>query len=308
MTLLVKDNFQRIDKYLTLSLNLTRNHVQKLIDQNKVTVNGKIVSSSYKVSLNDEINIDTEETIQVSEIIPEEIPLSILYEDDDLIVVDKPKGIVVHPSLGHSQGTIVNSLKFYFSQLANNSDSIRPGIVHRLDKDTSGLLIVCKNDKALHSIQEQIQNKTARRNYFALVHGIVQYDTFKVDAPIGRHPTNRQKMAVVREGKNAVTNFKIVEKFTDCTLLECMLETGRTHQIRVHLNYAKYYIVGDLIYGKLKETLKTGQYLHAHQLVFRQPTTNQEIIVNSPLPFYYESMIQLLHDHGSMKEALKWMK
>jgi 23S rRNA pseudouridine1911/1915/1917 synthase len=300
MKLIYQGESLRIDKYLPNVLGKSRSHIQKLIDLGLISINGNTVSASYKALEGDVIEVQ-EETKEELNLKSEDIPLTILYEDEDLAVIDKPKGIVVHPSLGHSSGTIVNAIKFHFDKLANDSSEFRPGIVHRLDKDTSGVLIICKTDKGMQSIQEQLQSKECKRTYLVLVHGQVPFDTFKVDAPIGRHITNRQKMDVVRQGKASVTNFKVLKRYSDCSLLQCDLETGRTHQIRVHLQYAKYFVVGDAVYGKNKDDTSLGQYLHAKKITFRLPKNDKIISIESRIPDYFQEMLNHLEKYGTLK-------
>ena len=248
MKLITVDEYDcdiRLDKYLVDILNITRSKVQKLIDEGNVLVNDKVVKNHYIVRTDDEIKID--EVVENYEIKSEDMDLNIVYEDEDLIVINKPSGIVVHPSVGHYSGTLVNGL-MYHCKLSNNG--VRPGIVHRIDKDTSGLLLVAKNDDAHLSLSEQLKNKTVVRKYIALVNGIINHETGTIDAPIGRDKEDRKKMAVTEiNSKNAVTNFKVLERLNNASLIECILETGRTHQIRVHMKYIGYPIINDSVYG-----------------------------------------------------------
>ena len=266
------DDSERIDKYIPLHTDLTRAKVQKLIDSNKILVNGKIVKNSYKVVNGD--NIEIGELIESTDILPENIPLDIIYEDEDVIVVNKPSGMVVHPASGNYSGTLVNALMNH-SNLSSVNGIDRPGIVHRIDKDTSGLLLVAKNDKAHNHLANQLKNKTITRRYIALVEGVINHDSGTIDAPIGRDNKDRKKMCVTSiNSKEAVTHFKVLERYKNASLLELKLETGRTHQIRVHMNYIGHSVVNDPVYGK-KKTTKYGQMLHAKTIGFIHPSTNE---------------------------------
>ncbi len=287
MIINVNDEEKRIDKYLIDKLDISRSKIQKLIENNNILVNGKSIKNSYTVKLDDDIYIkdDYEEKITI---VPENIPLDIVYEDDDLIVVNKPSGMVVHPAPGHYSHTLVNALMYHCNNLSRINSKIRPGIVHRIDADTSGLLLVAKNDETHLSLSEQLSKKTITRKYLALVHGIIEEDTATIDAPIGRDKNNRQKMTVTADGKEAVTNLKVIERYTNATLIECMLETGRTHQIRVHLDYINHPIINDPIYGKRELIDKDfGQMLHAKTIGFIHPKTKQylEFSVLAPTKF-----------------------
>lgn len=286
----------RIDKYLTLVQDdLTRTKIQTLIKNNDILVNGNEVLPSYKVRVDDEIVVNLPKVAPMN-LIAENIPLDIRYEDDDLIVVNKPKGMVVHPAVGNHTGTLVNALLYHFNELSNHKDSIRPGIVHRIDKNTSGCLIVCKNDKAHLSIAKQIKENVCKRNYIALVHGVIDHETGTINAPIGRSKHDRQKMAVTDvNSKDAVTHFKVLKRFEKYTLVECSLETGRTHQIRVHMQYINYPVVGDDKYAPSNTRKDTeGQMLHAFSITFKQPTTNKLITVEADLPKYFSDVIEEL--------------
>lgn len=289
----------RIDKYLCGIQDLTRSKIQTLIKDGLVKVNGESVSSNYKVKNNDEIIINIPE-VNVDDLLPENIPLNILYEDDDLIVVDKDKGMVVHPAAGNYTKTLVNALLYHFNNLSNNDDNIRPGIVHRIDKNTSGCLIVCKNDKAHNEIANQIKSKKCHRTYIALVHGVIEHETGTINAPIGRSKHDRQKMCVTDiNGKEAITHFKVLKRFVNHTLIECELETGRTHQIRVHMQYIKHPIVGDDKYSYSNTRKDTnGQMLHAIKIQFNQPTNGKLIVVESKLPLYFEEILKDIEKNG----------
>ncbi len=274
----------RIDKYLSLSLELSRSKIQKLIDEEKILVNGKVVSSSYKVSLNDEIEIhdDLDYELKVD---PENIPIDIVYEDDDLLIINKESGMVVHPAPGHYSGTLVNALLYLYP--LNSGEKERPGIVHRLDKDTSGLMVVAKNEWAHEKLSEAISTKKVERKYLAIVCGVIKHDTGEIDAPIGRDVHNRQKMAVTDiHGKEAITHFKVLERFENTTYIECILDTGRTHQIRVHMAYIGHPVLNDPLYGRGACT-EFGQMLHSYSIRFKHPRTGKELFftVNPPKEF-----------------------
>ena len=245
-------DFVRLDKYLIDILDISRNKVQEMIKQNLVLVNGKITKRSYVLKYNDIIEVVGELSIDTS-VKPEEMDIDIIYEDNDLMVINKPSGMVVHPAAGHFSNTLVNGLLAHTNELSKNNGNERPGIVHRIDKDTSGLLIVAKNDKAHEALSKQLKDKTLSRIYIALVQGRINHDTGLIDAPIGRDPLDRKKMCVTDiNSKEAITYFKVLERFKNATLIECSLKTGRTHQIRVHLNYINHPIVNDPVYGNKK--------------------------------------------------------
>ena len=262
----------RIDKYLSEKLDLSRSKIAKLIDEGKILVNDKKVLSSYKVRENDviEVNDDLDFSIDIKK---EDIPIDIIYEDNDLLIINKKSGMVVHPAPGHYTGTLVNALLYTFDL---EGDSIRPGIVHRLDKDTSGLMVVAKNEKMHDILANMIKDKKVKRNYLALVEGVINHDTGTIDAPIGRDKYDRQKQAIDENGKEAITHFKVLKKYKDATLVECMLETGRTHQIRVHMKYINHPIINDPIYNKKKST-EFGQMLHSKSIEFIHPKTKEVI-------------------------------
>ena len=276
------ENGKRIDSYLAEELDLSRSKVQKLIKQELVTVNGKVVSNNYNVKLGDTIIVNDDLNYDIS-IEAEDIPLDIVYEDDDLLVINKASGMVVHPAPGHYTGTLVNALLYRFHLSAGEPN--RPGIVHRLDKDTSGLMLVAKNDKTHEALSKMIANKEVERHYLAIVDGVIKHDTGTIDAPIGRDPNNRQKMAVTDvHGKESITHFKVLETFSNHTLVECILETGRTHQIRVHMAYIG--VSNDPMYGKGKST-EFGQMLHSKSIKFKHPSTGKKLFfeVNPPKEF-----------------------
>ena len=272
--MIVEENDIRIDVYLSEKLDLSRSKVQSLIKQDKVLVNGKNIKSNYIVKENDEIEIldDLDFDIDVE---PVNIPLDIVYEDDYLMVINKPSGLVVHPAPGHYNDTLVNGLLYYLNK--DKTKNIRPGIVHRIDKDTSGLLIVAKNEKMLEILSDMISKKEVKRTYLAIVDGVIEEDSARINAPIGRDANNRQKMAITsNNSKNAITNIKVLERFQNNTLIECILDTGRTHQIRVHLKYINHPVTNDPVYNSNKST-SFGQMLHSYKLSFIHPITNKEI-------------------------------
>lgn len=289
----ITDQTGRIDKVLTtLEPEITRSQLKNLINDGHVTVNGQPVKPKYKVQSGDKISLVKPEP-QSLELTPENIPLDIVYEDDDVIVVNKPQGMVVHPAPGHPDHTLVNAL-LYHSPLSTINGTFRPGIVHRIDKDTSGLLMVAKNDLAHQSLAEQLRNKTNKREYLALVYGQIKEDEGTIDAPLGRNPQDRKKQAVVKGGRHAVTHFKVIKRYDNFTLVKCILETGRTHQIRVHMKYIGHPLVGDPLYGPRKVVGKNGQFLHAALLGFKHPRTGKEMVFEAPLPENFQKMLDKL--------------
>lgn len=287
----------RIDKVISgLNPEWSRTQVQQWIKEGHVLVNGAGVKTNYKCHIADEltINIPEPENLDVE---AEEMDLDIYYEDSDVLVVNKPKGMVVHPAPGHLSGTLVNGLMAHCKDLSGITGVLRPGIVHRIDKDTSGLLMVAKNDMAHESLVNQLVNKTVVRKYKAIVHGNIPHDYGTVDAPLGRDPKDRQSMTVVDNGKNAVTHFQVLERLGEFTLIECQLETGRTHQIRVHMKYIGYPLVGDPKYGPKKTLDINGQALHAGILGFEHPRTNEFIQFEAPLPPEFVSLLEQLRNN-----------
>ena len=283
----------RIDKVLAHQFNqFSRSHLQKWIEDGNVRVNGQPVKPKYKLAVGDQVVIEPEAPQKV-DLTPEKIPLDIVYEDDDVIVVNKPQGMVVHPAPGHPDHTLVNAL-LYHSPLSTINGEFRPGIVHRIDKDTSGLLMVAKNDLAHRSLAAQLKAKTNQREYVALVHGVIKQDAGTINAPIGRSKKDRKKQAVVSDGRHAVTHFKVLHRFRHYTLISCRLETGRTHQIRVHMKSIGHPLAGDPLYGPRKTLPGRGQYLHARLLGFKHPRTGKELVFTAPLPEYFQQMLDKL--------------
>ena len=296
MKYIVEESGKRLDAYITsIDSEITRTAAQRLIEQGNILVNGEKKRTAYKVSNGDIITIEKEEPKEI-ELKAQNIPIDIIYEDDDIIVVNKPKGMVVHPSNGNPDGTLVNAIMAICKDsLSGIGGEIRPGIVHRLDKDTSGLLIVAKNDRAHVNMSEQIKNHEVKKTYIALVRGVVKENEATIDMPIGRSTSDRKKMAVMKAGKNAVTHIKVLKRYNKYTLLQVNIETGRTHQIRVHLSYIGYPIIGDCTYSNGKNEFGVvGQCLHAKCLEFKHPITGAEMKLEAPLPKYFEEIIQKL--------------
>ena len=287
----------RIDKFLAEQYeNLSRSFLQKLLKSGEVMVDGRPVKASYKVAEGDLISFEVPEAVE-PEIVPEDIPLDILYEDHDVILVNKPKGMVVHPAAGHYTGTLVNALMFHCKEdLSGINGVLRPGIVHRIDMDTTGVIIACKNDLAHNSIAAQLKEHSITRRYQAIVHGALKDDEGVIDEPIGRSPKDRKKMAVnYNNGKSAVTDYKVLTRFKDFTHIECRLETGRTHQIRVHMASIGHPLLGDAVYGPAKCPYKLqGQTLHAGILGFVHPRTGEYMEFSAPLPEYFEELLRKL--------------
>lgn len=290
----------RLDKFITMTMpDLSRTLVQQYVKEGFVLVNGKSEKASYKTCLGDVIEVSLPDS-QEMDVLPENIPLNVVYEDHDVIVVNKPSGMIVHPSSGIYSGTLVNALLYHCHDLSGINGVLRPGIVHRIDKDTSGLLMIAKNDKAHQSLSEQLKEHSVARKYVALVHGVIPHNHGKIDAPIGRDSKDRQKMAVTKiNSKEAVTNFTVLQRFEKMTLIECRLETGRTHQIRVHMAYIGYPVYGDPKYGYKKDDQTYGQYLHAKTLGFVHPTTGEYMEFDSDLPDFFENKLTELkgEDH-----------
>ncbi|WP_040211905.1 RluA family pseudouridine synthase [Clostridium polynesiense] len=288
----------RIDKYLTFTLEEnSRSYIQNLINKEFIRVNNKIVKSNYKLKESDSIEVNIPDP-EVLKVIPQNIPLDILYEDSDVIVINKPQGMVVHPAPGNKDNTLVNALLYHCKDLSGINGIMSPGIVHRIDKDTSGVLVVARNDKALGLLAEQFKNHSMTREYLALVEGRIQKDEGTIDAPLGRNPKDRLKFAVVKEGKKAITHYKVAERFNSYTLVSCRLETGRTHQIRVHMAYIGHPLVGDPLYGYKKQKFSAeGQLLHARLLGFIHPIKNVYMEFASPIPDYFIDILNKLRQH-----------
>ena len=289
---------ERIDKYLNASLeDLSRSYIQKQIADNRLFVNDNPVRSNYRIKADDNISFEIPENI-VPDIKPENIPIDIMYEDEDVCIVNKPQGMVVHPANGHYEGTLVNALMYHLNgRLSGINGVLRPGIVHRIDKDTSGLLIICKNDNSHIKISEQLKDHSCMRTYHAIVHGNIDKDEFTIDEPIGRSDKDRKKMAVKQGGKQAVTHIKVLERFKGYTYVECKLETGRTHQIRVHMAYMNHPLLGDKVYNTIKEPFETaGQQLHAKTIGFKSPTTGEFKLFDSDLPEYFQKTLEIMRN------------
>ena len=287
--IILEINDERIDTFLAKTLDISRSKASKLLENN-VLVNSKKVKNSYLVKENDKISItEYEEEIKA---IPEKMDLDIVYEDDDVIVVNKENGIVVHPAVGNTHHTLVNGLLYHSNQLSRKNGEFRPGIVHRIDAYTTGLLMIAKNDKAHDFLAKQLNEKTVHRKYVALVWGVINNDTGTIDAPIGRDNLDRKKMAVVSGGKEAITHFKVLKRYKTATLIELKLETGRTHQIRVHMNYIGYPVVNDPVYGRRKLIDNTGQCLHAKELGFIHPTSKKYMEFSCELPECFTNILK----------------
>ena len=292
----VKDEIEeRIDSYLAKELNISRSKVQKLIKQGLVIVNEKVISSNYIVKVGDFISVNDDLDYDIS-LEPEDIEIDVVYEDCDLLVINKASGMVVHPAPGHYSHTLVNALLYRFQ--ISGGEKNRPGIVHRLDKDTSGLMMVAKGEKTHEKLSRMIANKEVERHYLAIVDGVIKHDTGTIDAPIGRDANNRQKMAVTDvHGKEAVTHFRVLETFSNHTLVECILETGRTHQIRVHMAYIGHPVSNDPLYGRGKST-EFGQMLHSKSIKFKHPTTGKELFFEVDPPKEFLEKLEKLRENG----------
>ncbi|KRM07470.1 RluA family pseudouridine synthase [Lentilactobacillus farraginis] len=296
----ITDELGRLDKIVSeLDSQISRSKAKKMIEDGTITVNDEKKKPKYETKPADIILVQDLQPKSV-QIEPENIPLDIVYEDDDVIVVNKPQGMVVHPSAGHPNHTLVNALLFH-SPLSTINGQYRPGIVHRIDKDTSGLLMVAKNDDAHRALSEQLKAKKNLRKYVALVHGRIKENTGVINAPIGRSPKDRKKQAVVLNGRPAITHFKVLERFADYTLVSCRLETGRTHQIRVHMQYIGHPLVGDPLYGPKKTIHGNGQFLHAQELGFEHPRTHELMIFSAPLPEVFEKTLRTLRVNQSLE-------
>ncbi len=299
--LMVEEDWEgeRLDAFIAGELDdLSRSQVKGLIDSKQVEVDGEPRKASYRLKLGEEIKVVIPEAREI-EIIAQNIPLTIIYEDSDIAVIEKPKGMVVHPAQGNPDNTLVNALLFHIKDLSGINGEIRPGIVHRLDKDTSGVMVVAKNDNAHRNLSQQIKEHTINREYLALVHGIIKENLGTIDAPIGRSKVERKKMAVVAEGRNAISHYQVLERFQNYTFIKVKLETGRTHQIRVHFSYIKHAVVGDPLYGSGRKHFDLdSQALHAHLLGFVHPSSGEYMEFKSPLPEYMENILtQLRNKH-----------
>ena len=288
---------QRVDRQLSeLMPELSRSYIQKLLKEGMVLANGKPVKANYKLNGKEELTVTIPDAAE-PDIEPENIPLDILYEDEDLLVVNKPKGMVVHPAAGHYSGTLVNALMYHcHAHLSGINGVLRPGIVHRIDRDTTGSLLVCKTDLAHRAIAEQLKEHSINRRYRAIVHGVLKEDEGTINAPIGRHPTDRKKMAInEKNGKEAITHYRVLERFRQYTYIECVLETGRTHQIRVHMSSIHHPLLGDEVYGLAKCPYPLqGQTLHAQVLGFVHPVTGKYMEFSAPLPEYFQELLKKL--------------
>ncbi|MDH8676691.1 RluA family pseudouridine synthase [Fusibacter bizertensis] len=294
ISLICETEEMRLDQFVSSELeDLSRNYIQKLIGEGHVSVNGTVNTvKKFLVKIDDEVEVQIPDP-QVLEITAENIPLEIIYEDDDVIIVNKPQGMVVHPAPGNYTGTLVNALMYISERLSTINGVIRPGIVHRIDKDTSGLLMVAKNDKSHEWLAHQLKEKTTIRKYIAIVNGTISKESGTVDAPLGRHPQDRKKMAIISTGRNAVTHFEVIERYKYHTFVRLRLETGRTHQIRVHMASIGHPILGDPIYGQKNERVKhDGQALHAKKIGFVHPTTMELMTFDSDIPFYFQELLR----------------
>lgn len=286
---------ERIDRFLADSQDLTRSFLQKILKEGEVIVNGKSVKANYKLRKGDRIEFEILEAVE-PDIVAEDIPLSILYEDADVLVVDKPKGMVVHPAAGHYSRTLVNAVMYHCKgELSGINGVLRPGIVHRIDRDTTGSIIICKNDMAHNEIARQLKEHSINRRYRAIVTGVLKDEEGTIEGAIGRDKKDRKKMAITADGKPAVTHYRVLQRFKHYTYVECVLETGRTHQIRVHMASIGHPLLGDEVYGRRSDKYKCeGQCLHAMTLGFHHPRTGEYIEVNAPLPPYFEHLLAVL--------------
>jgi len=296
MKVLCEESGLRVDSFLSSQLEeLSRSQIQKLLEDGQVTLNGRPVKKNAKTNAGDEFDVTVPAPQEIG-ILPEDIPLDVVYEDSDVIVINKPKGLVVHPAAGHWSGTLVNALMFHCKDLSGINGELRPGIVHRIDMDTSGLLIVAKNDFAHQKLADQLKDHTLARTYEAIVCGNLREDSGTVNAPIGRHPIDRKRMTVTeKNSREAVTHWEVIARYPGYTHLRLRLETGRTHQIRVHMSWQNHPILGDMVYGRKKPELGLdSQCLHARELTFRHPRTGEPVTVSCPLPDYFEQVLSTL--------------
>lgn len=293
MIIKVEVSQNRLDKFLAENTDFSRSTIKKMIEEKLVFVNGVNVKANYKVKENDVIKYN-ELPEESYDVLPVNIPIEIIYEDEDVLVVNKPSGMVVHPAPGHYDDTLVNALLYHIKDLSLINGVKRPGIVHRIDKETSGLLMVAKNDVAHKSLVEQLMDKTVSRKYVAIVHGIIPHDRGRINAPIGRDPRSRMLMTTIENGKEAVTHFDVLKRFADFSLIECRLETGRTHQIRVHMKYIGYPLLGDPQYGRRRDDFTHGQYLHAKSLGFYHPVTDEWLEFECDEPDVFKAKLKEL--------------
>lgn len=296
----------RVDKLLAVSCEgLSRSYIQKLIKDGKVLLNGQVCKASTVTSEGDRVLLYAPEPV-TPDILPQDIPLDILYEDGDVIVVNKPKGMVVHPAPGHYSDTLVNALLYHCSDLSGINGVLRPGIVHRIDRDTTWAIIACKNDRAHEKIAAQLKEHSLDREYRAIVHGNIKEDKGTINAPIGRDRKDRKRMGIDYEnGREAVTDYEVLERFGQYTYIKCILETGRTHQIRVHMSHMKHPVLGDEVYSHISSPFKlTGQTLHAATLGFTHPSTGERILTRAPLPEYFERLLKSLRKGGSKEKSI----
>ena len=293
MILVEEENLERIDSYLSNKLNISRSKIQKLIKEDNILVNGEVPKTNYKVKLNDKIEVLEKEQEEITDIKPTDIPLDIVYEDDYLMIINKKSGLVTHPAPGHYDDTLVNAVLYYLNK--GPTTNIRPGIVHRLDKDTSGLMIIAKDEKTQELLSDMISKKEVERKYLAIVDGRIIENTATIDAPIGRNPEDRQKMQVNAKGKSAITDIKVLERFKNNTFIEATLKTGRTHQIRVHLNYIGHTVTNDPIYSK-KESTDFGQMLHSYKIEFIHPITSKLLSYEINPPEEFEKALEKLRE------------
>lgn len=287
---------ERIDKYLAKHLDYSRSLIAKMLEDEFILVNGKKIKANYVVKENDEISIK-DGYVEEIDIKPENIPINIIYEDNDIIIVNKESGMVVHPGSGNFSGTLVNALMYYTNNLSDINGEVRPGVVHRIDKDTSGLIIIAKNDKAHINLSEQIKDRKVKKIYKALVRGVIPEEVATINMPIGRSKIDRKKMAVRSDGKEAITHIKVIKRYDKYTLIEVKIDTGRTHQIRVHMAEIGYPVVGDEVYSNGKNDFGVhGQMLHSFSLGFKHPITGKELHFEAPLPEYFANIIKSLEE------------
>ena len=302
IVLIAESDAPRADAYLASVTDYTRSQIQKWLKDGALLQNGKAVKPNSAIRAGDTLRLSVPEAPETLAV-PQDIPLDIVYEDDDLCVIHKPKGMVVHPAPGNPDGTLVNALLFHFASLSGVGGAQRPGIVHRIDRDTSGLLVVAKNDTAHERLAAQFADHSAHRDYVCLVHGNWKEDTGTIDAPIGRHPVDRKRMAVVPNGRRAVTHWRVLQRYGEATFLDVTLETGRTHQIRVHMAYCKHPIIGDPVYGSVAPKLGLySQALHGYRLTFTHPSTQETMTFTAPMPYDFETALRRLSDNGELPQ------